>query len=270
MKICPECGVQVEERHIRCPLCHTSLTSEGQASDEDPQAGRDEAPETGPPAAEKADGGERERVDRLEHADARGRAHVTGPESGVPGDGRLWLFEVVSLLAAVAAIVVFAADFAFGFSLSWAQLPLGSIAYFWMLFSALILFFHRPVLLGTLLVAATAGFLFVIDRSTPGGPWFLELGLPILLVTAILVSAVIWLTVLRGASLLPTTGRALVAAGLITVGVELLVDQYRGDPGQVSWSLVVFAGSLSLTIFLWLIHRRLKRRHTSLDRIFHL
>lgn len=238
MRICPECGVQVEDRHARCPLCHTPLTSEGHASEEPP-------------------------TDRSAAAEGE-------EQTGVPGDARLWLFELVSLLAAVAAIVVFAADFAFGFSLTWAQLPLGAIAYFWMLFSALILFYHRPVLLGTLLVAATAGLLFVIDRSTPGAPWFLELGLPILLFTAILVSAVIWLTVLRGASLLPTTGRSLIAAGALSIGLELLVHHYRGNPLQVSWSLVVFAGTLSLAIFLWLIHRRLKRRHTSLDRIFHL
>jgi hypothetical protein len=183
---------------------------------------------------------------------------------------RFWLLEVLSLLAAVGAIVVFAADFAFGFALTWSPVPLVSIAFAWVVLGSVIALGRRGLLLGGVLTLATLAYLLVLDLLTGGVSWFPALALPLVLLGAAVGGVLVWLGRRRGVSALPAVGLALVGGGLYAVGVELIVAASRGAGAAVSWSVVVLACSVALSLVVFLIHRRLRLRHTSLERIFHL
>ena len=234
MKPCPHCGVLVEDENARCPLCLTPLDG-------------DEGREGGAEGAVTARGG--------------------GSPDARP---RFWLLEVLSLLAAVGAIVVFAADFAFGFSLSWSPIPLSAIIYLWIVSVVVIGLGRRGVLLGLALTAATLAFLLVLDLLTVGAPWFVTPALPLVLLGALLSGLLVWIGRRRGVSTLPAIAMVLFAGGLGSLGVELILGLSRGGPLRVSWSVVVLACAVSLALVVLLVHRRLRLRHTSLERIFHM
>jgi hypothetical protein len=183
---------------------------------------------------------------------------------------RFWLLEVLSLLAAVGAIVVFAADFAVGFRLSWSPVPLVSIAFTWVVLVAAVALGRRAVLLGVVLTAATLAYLLGIDVLTGEAFWFTGLALPLVLLGAVVAFAVVWLGRRRGVSTLPTVGLAIAGGGLYAVGVELVISLYRAGAVRLSWSIVVLACAIALSLVVFLVHRRLRLRHTSLERIFHL
>ncbi len=234
MKPCPHCGVLVEDGNSRCPLCLTPLDG-------------DEGRESGEGGA------------------------ATGARR-VPLDSRprFWLLEVLSLLAAVGAIVVFAADFAFGFALTWSPIPLSAIIYLWIVSVVVIGLGRRGVLLGVALTAATLAFLLVLDLLTDGAPWFITPALPLVLLGALLSGLLVWIGRRRGVSTLPAVAMVLVGGGLGSLGVELILGLSRGGPLRISWSVVVLACAVSLALVVLLVHRRLRLRHTSLERIFHM
>ncbi len=237
MKTCPHCGVLVEDENSRCPLCLTPL---------DGDQGRE--------------GGE----------GVEGGAATGSRRAPLDARPRFWLLEVLSLLAAVGAIVVFAADFAFGFALSWAQIPLATIAYLWIVSVAIVALGRRGVLLGVVLTAATLAFLLVLDLLTGGAAWFVMPALPLVLLGSLLSGLLVWIGRRRGVSTLPVVAMVLVGGGLGSLGVELILGLYHGVPVQVSWSVVVLACAVSLALVVLLVHRRLRLRHTSLERIFHM
>jgi hypothetical protein len=231
MKSCPYCGVRLEEDYRRCPLCNTLLEA-GEESDREPEVRHEQG-----------------------HVEER---------------PRLWLVEVVSLLAAVVAIVVFASDFAFGFRLTWSRIPIASVAYAWICAVAIIALGRRAVLLGVVLTAATLGVLCAIDLFHAGLEWFAGLGAPVVVLGAILAAGVVWIGRSRALSALANIALSVATGGVYAVGIEVIVSRFAAGPITVSWSVVVLACAVSLSLVILLIHRRLRRRHASLERIFHL
>lgn len=234
MKTCPHCGVLVEDENSRCPLCLTPLDD-----------------------AEGRDGGE-------------GSAASGGGNTSPDARPRYWLLEVLSLLAAVGAGVVFAADFAFGFTLSWSPIPLAAIIYLWIVSVVVVGLGRRGVLLGLAMTVATLAFLLILDLVTGGAAWFFMPALPLTLLGALVSGLLVWIGRRRGVSRLPAVAMILVGGGLGSLGVELILGASRGGPLRLSWSVVVLACAVSLALVLLLVHRRLRLRHTSLERIFHM
>ncbi|NBC29511.1 MAG: hypothetical protein GVY29_05910 [Spirochaetes bacterium] len=232
MKSCPHCGVRIEQDPPRCPLCNAPL-------DDGDNASHDER-----------------------SVESVGPVLVTRP--------RLWLTEVFTLLAAVAAIVVFAADFAFGFRLSWARIPLAALAYAWIVTIAILWLRRNGPLLGTALTAGTLGLLLSLDLFIPGEAWFVPLALPLVILAVLIISAIVLTVRLRGLSVLPSIALALVGGGLYSAGLEILLHRFFEQALRVSWSIVVVACAVALALVLLLIHRRLRERHASLERVFHL
>ncbi|MFP4374422.1 MAG: DUF6320 domain-containing protein [Spirochaetaceae bacterium] len=235
MKPCPHCGVLVEEENSRCPLCLTPL-----------------------------DGGDEGRGAGEESAVADGRGPVLDARP------RFRLLEVLSLLAAVGAMVVFTADVAFGFALSWSPIPLAAIVYLWIVSVVVVALGRRAVLLGMALTVATLVFLLALDLLTGDTAWFVMPALPLVLLVALMSGLLVWIGRRRGMSTLPAVAMVLVGVGLGSLGVELILDLHRGGPVRVSWSVVVLACAVSLALVVLLVHRRLRLRHTSLERIFHM
>jgi uncharacterized membrane protein len=232
MQTCGACGVEVEEGTERCPLCRAPLR-EGLAG-LPPDTNRAVEPEV--------------------------------PASSV----RRWLWEVVSLLAVTAIVIVSAIDLASGFDVSWSLYPISAVAFLWACTTAAIALGRRPVALLAGLAAALVAFLFILELLTTGRPWFVPLALPLVGVLVVM-SAVTWAIVRRFLlPPLPAIAVVTLACGLAAVGAEYVLNRSLRSGATVSWSLVVLACALSLSLALLLVHKRLKERHSDIRRMFHL
>ena len=239
MKQCQNCGVEVDGSLIRCPLCGRALDGqesreEGDRSEDDPEHGHEQTePRPGPRA-------------------------------------RFWLWEVVTLIIGATALIIGAADFAYGFDMSWSIFPLSGLGFLW-LFLSILIWLGRdiPLAYGAAIID-TLLFLFVLDVITTGDPWFATLALPITLLVAAVGGGAAAVARALKLSVFQTIADGVLAVGIFLVGLEVVLHFALETSSILSWSIVAFAGCLSIALLLLLINRRLRQRHADFKRVFHL
>jgi hypothetical protein len=244
VNLCQHCGVEVEVGARYCPLCRRPLTRE--AADESPQPLSPAVPATPAfPAPAPAPTAAHRRL-------------------------RRWLLEVFSLLTVTAAIVVIAADFATGMSITWARYPLSSLAFLWLLTLLLIAGAGRFWVILPGAVAVVGLFLYVLDRIIPGRAWFLPLALPVTLLAAAFLALTIATVRMLKLSPFATVATTLLAGSIFAGGLELLVNGFRAGRWSVSWSVVVFACALPMILILCYLRRRFQERQAEIRKMLHL
>ncbi|MFW6288407.1 MAG: DUF6320 domain-containing protein [Spirochaetota bacterium] len=243
MNKCDNCGVRVEEGLDECPLC-------------------------GEPVTEQR---------RQEREAAIERENILLPGAEVPPEdeetvrsAKIWMFEMVSLVAFTAGIIIFAADFASGFELDWSLYPLLGIGFVYLFTSALIGFARTPGILLIVQTAIVAGFLLLLDLLIADGGWFISLALPITVLVAVLTGASSIAISRLGLNALQGVAVVFLASGFGTVGLELIINLARDSETLVGWSLIAFACTLSVFVLVLFINKRLKERHSEFRKIFHL
>jgi hypothetical protein len=194
----------------------------------------------------------------------------TSEEQTTMRNAKIWLFEVISLVSFTAAIVIFAADFAFGFDITWSVFPLASIVFVWLFISAFIALVHVPVVLVAGETILLIGFLLSISLFAGGFQWFNSLGLPIAGLSGFFTAITVLVIRLTRPAALPAIGISLLGIGFLLVGLELVLNNYLGREEPVSWSLVAFACTVSVFFLMLFINKRLKEHHSEFRRIFHI
>jgi len=243
MRTCKKCGVQVEDNVEECPLCGEPVTEERRK--------------------QRASASEGENVLKP------GTEMETG-DSSTLRSAKIWAFEMVSLVAFTAAIIIAAADFAFDFSLSWSLIPLAAIGFIYLAVSAIVALFRYPAALLIAETVAVAGFLLLLDLLLPQTDWFLRLALPITVLVA-LFSGIAGTTIVKlKLNALQAVAVWFLAAGFFVVGLEFVLNWALRDELLVSWSLIAFACTLSLFFLILFINKRLRERHAEFRRIFHI
>lgn len=237
--ICTNCGVEIDEMSEHCPLCGNAMPV---LSGTDPGA--------------------------THAADAPAGDQPLPPEivSGV----KKWLWEVVSVLAFTAAIVVFAADFAYGSEVSWSRYPLLAILFFWLSATSLILLSRFPVLVFLCQSVFVAGLLYMLGRFLGATHWFLPLALPVTVLVAAVSGSVIAIATRLKLTLILTIAVILLGIGVFLLALEVILNNFQGNDVVVSWSLVAFACLVALFVVLLFVEKRLRERHSEYRKIFHL
>jgi hypothetical protein len=233
VNLCKHCGVEVESDADYCPLCRRPLRGEGEKVEE-----------------------------------------VSLQPAVVPREANQlisrWLLEIISILALAGAIVVAAADFAFGRSLTWARYVLASIAFLWLSGVFLIVFLRRWFVYLLAETAALSLFLWLLDRLTPGPAWFPPLALPVTLLAGVMLVLTLATGRKRERSPLMAVAIAMLAAGLFLVGLELILNGYLYNRFFVSWSVVALACVLPSVLLLLHLRRWFRKRESEIRRLFHL
>jgi hypothetical protein len=236
MPICRNCGVEIDAKLERCPLC---LTPPGLEE----QAGTGASP---PPAGD-------------------------GPPIK---DSRpftlLLLWEIVSLLAGTSMVVVFVADFAYSMTVTWSRYPVVSIAFIWAAGSLLLLLRRHRYLLMVAQTAALAIFLLALDLLTPTQPWFLSLALPLAVLAGGLTVGVSLFSRLLRHRVFAILAVALVGNGVFLAALETVIRLHLAEAFRLSWSLLVFGCSVPLVGLLFYVQYRLKVTSDDLRKVFHL
>jgi hypothetical protein len=174
------------------------------------------------------------------------------------------------LVAGVAALVVFAADFAFTSEVGWSRYPLAGIATIWLMGIAGATLVTRPVLFTTALLLIGGGLCFALDRFTGRPFWFLDIAAPIDAVLIVLGAAAMSLARRRRLRPLQTVSLVSFCLGIALVVTEAALRRYFTGELLVTWSVLGFACLTAVSVVVLYLHRSLQKRHRDIRRYLHL
>jgi transcriptional regulator with XRE-family HTH domain len=173
-----------------------------------------------------------------------------GPKAASPQAGRgrrllLGLSAGASLLAAFTCVLV---DFIIERKLGWSLYLLGGVALHWTAILPLMVAGKRWkafLSLGAFTAAALA-YLGLVEGLSASGPWFLALGLPITLTTALAVGCALVLLRVKRMSRLAAIGLIIIVFGVgLEFAIQRLVDGFVGSGGSdwLSAAIVMLAST---------------------------
>lgn len=230
MAYCVHCGVKLGEAEKSCPLCGTEAI--------DPSAPFDpQAPKPFP---------------------------VRTPEQTLQVSKRyaVTLLSLLLLIPAAACVVI---DL-IGGGISWSIYPSGVLVLLWIAL-AVPLLFRKHRLYSTVLVTAatTCGYLYMVERLSGGGGWFLPIVLPALALSTAMICFTIWLIRSKRLRILRLGSVFFIEVGLLCFVIEMLC-YYSDVTHRISWSPFVVVPCLFIALVLYVlstngpISTELKRR----------
>jgi fatty acid desaturase len=232
MIICKNCGVELESDMQSCPLCTQNVDEE--------------------PAASTYN-------EKILSKEGR---RMTQPQ-------RRETWEIVSIVILLVMVVTSLLNIILNREISWAQYPLASCI---VLFTYITVFAFTNTkweiqLLYVFIISSV--LIYMLDFFTLGLSWSIHLGIPLLFFVNILLIAMrqIYRRVKRkGINLIAF---AFIAAALLCLFTEALIDFYMDGIIRLVWSLIVVGCVLPIVIFLLYMHIRLNKG-TDLQRTFHI
>ncbi|HUX40610.1 MAG TPA: DUF6320 domain-containing protein [Rectinemataceae bacterium] len=248
MPYCPDCGVELAAQAAKCPLCGADAV----------EALPDE-----------------ERVSRAASSlSSKGEANrrYTGDGEDVAAEGReknTLRWEMLSVSVLISAAAVSAVNLLTSGSLNWALYPLFSLAFLWIVISALIELRQLPALGLPLAFSSLPLFLLALDLVDGRIGWAWPVAIPI----AILVELSFGLALLASARFswkpLLSLSAILLAGTLSCLGIDGSLSIALFGQLHLRWSAVVAASVVPIVIFLVYLHFRVP--HVArLRRLFHL
>lgn len=241
MRVCSNCGVELEENMNFCPLCGEPMM------DENP--------------------------DNIEYIKLRkqemGKKPITSFQklSGVQKRKLFWEISGIILISGI--LITLIIDILDGNFITWSKYSSTACA---VLFVNISLFCHwpkKPLVLFFGSYISNSVFLLLIDMYSGNIGWGVKFGIPLLLVAYLIVSALILLIRKTREKELSLISWSLIASGLLSICVEGMISIYADKMVSLYWSLIVVICVLPVSLILFYIQYRLKRG-TDLKRFFHI
>ncbi|MEA4894419.1 MAG: hypothetical protein VB064_04075 [Oscillospiraceae bacterium] len=115
--------------------------------------------------------------------------------------------------------------------------------------------FNRPKLSYCLIAdtAVTFMYLFLVGYLNGAAKWVLPLGLPLTLLTGLLLFSLITITQMRRLSHLFKSGAILFTTGVFVLAVEIVIDMFRLGAPTLGWTLPVFLPMLAISAAMFYI-----------------
>lgn len=226
MSYCVNCGVELDASARKCPLCSTPVIHPG----------------------------ELEKMMQAEQPFPKSKGEVETVKRKDLGI----LLSVVVLATSITCGVLNA--FVFQKNL-WSLAVIGACAIIWVLLIPVVIYNKQSVYL-TLVFdgAVVVGYLYMLTFLTDSVKWFLELGMPIVLLVTLLAEIMALVIRVLPKSILATALYIFTSIGLLTIGLEILIDLYADQIISLSWSAVVLTvcGIIDITLITMLSHKRLR------------
>lgn len=236
--ICINCGVELEENMVTCPLC-------------------------GAPAVDKKEAGS---IGLSGNSDYPLVAAAAGKIT--PRQKKL-TWEVVSLVLFCGGVATFIVDFVLNRRMSWSELP---VALCLAIFSyvSLFAFSARSTFVKTSLSCLFSALAFVLlDVYTAGIKWSIGMGIPLLLISnaiVLIMVLVVRKTAYKGINLI---AYGFIGAACLCVSIEAILSLYNTNNLFLHWSVLVALCVLPVIVVLLFVHIRLKKGR-SLEKTFHI
>jgi hypothetical protein len=231
MNICKNCGVELEDNMQTCPLC-------------------------GQPA----------NADNVKKTASQQPLLYTG-QMTAPQKKFTW--EIVSLILLSAIVVTFILNFIINKRITWSEYPMAISLIIFSYLSLFAFWRQRTIILLMVGFVLSSGCILALDLITGGISWALWLGIPLLLAATVIV--IMLLVIIDSAS---HKGVNLLAwgflgAGLLCICIEGILSYYQVNQLNLTWSVIVGACVIPVSLVLLFVHFRLKKGR-SLKKTFHV
>lgn len=236
--ICINCGVELEESMLSCPLCGTPAVPK----------------EAGSPGWSPG------KFQAAPIAEASGK--ITTRQKKMT-------WELVSLILLCGSVATFVVDFVLNRKMSWSELP---VALCLAIFSyvSFFAFSKRNTFVKICLSCFLSALGFILlDAYTRGINWSIGKGIPMLLVSNAVVLVMILVvrkTVYKGINLIAF---GFIAAAFLCIAIEAILSINNTNRLSLYWSLLVAVCLVPVIIVLLFVHIRLKKGR-SLEKTFHI
>ncbi len=234
MNFCNNCGVELDEDVIICPLCGTAIGMEE-------------------PAEVKKDSVHYPSDIILLHKKEK----------------RKNLWELTVIISFSGIVVCSIVDFVLSKKLTWSLYADASIIAAWISLTLILLAFKKYFIVIPGLLVTVLALLFSFNLFSPPVNWFYGIGLPVTIALFISVSIVtlLWkIAHFKGFNILAVA--FLVLSGFCIV-CEVFIDKYLFNKVDIRWSAIVAASILPIALILLFIHYRMKKGKR-LDSYFHV
>lgn len=219
-KICPNCGVILDEGLEKCPLCKS--------------------------VAE-------ENTDRSDEKYPSDILHLSEKKS------RKQLWELSAIVAFSANIICIIVDMVIARGLNWSLYAVTAITGLWLFITSFTFLLKRLISLGLVLALTTLAMLLIFDMLQPPVRWFIEIGLPISLTFWILFALfMIILKNLKwkGFNML---AYILIEVSVLCMVIDIFTDLHFKGKVLLDWSAITAATLVPLAGILFFMHYRMKR-----------
>ena len=234
MSYCTNCGVELDNDIVSCPLCGFNIGQET--------------------VTEKAKTSEYYPSDIILLHKKETRKHI---------------WELSGIISFSGIVVCTIVDFVIHKSLTWSLYADTSILTSWICLTLILLAFRKYFIIFPGLLFSILAMLFMFDLFSPPVNWFPGLGLPITmaLFIAVIIITLLWKVAhFRGFNILAIA--FLVLSGFCIVS-EVFIDNFTTGRVDIRWSAIVAVSIFPIALILLFVHYRMKKGKR-LDSYFHV
>lgn len=225
MSYCVNCGVELDGALRECPLCNTPV------------------------------------INPRELAQHRKASPFPEEKGAVETVRRKDLGILMTSILGAAAVACGIINLLVFTQIAWSLAVIGACLLVWVMMVPLMIDSRQSVYVYLLLDGVAAGlYLFMLSFLTPNQKWLWGLGIPIVILVIIMTEVLTVCIRHLPSSFLTNSLYVVNAAGLLCLGLEILIDRYVSGHIALSWSIVVLAvvGSVDAVLVTVLSRRRLR------------
>ncbi|MCF8399322.1 MAG: zinc ribbon domain-containing protein [Bacteroidales bacterium] len=241
MKICPNCGVELEGNTNFCPLCGEAIIDENTENPEYLKLRKKEQQEKVLNAFQKLSGFQKRKL----------------------------FWEISGILLFSGILITLIIDLLEDNNLSWSKYTVTICAIVFINISLFSFLYKRIYLLFLGSFLASSVLLILLDMFNNNIGWGKKFGIPLLFVAYLIILGLILMIRRSREKELNLITYSLIASGLLSICIEAMISLYNNKGLELSWSLIVIICVLPVSSLLLFIQHRLKRGF-ELKRFFHI
>ena len=240
MIICPKCGVELDERMSRCPLCNSGVGHQFQPD----------------PNSKAYD-------DQRDEKLLSDFVNLTGSQK------RKLFWELAGIILFSGILVTLIIDIVTAGNITWSRYTFTVCLVIFVNITLLSFWRQRLVILLGGSFISTSLLLVLLDLYNEKVGWGTQLGVPLLLALYIILFLLVILVRFTKHKGFNVIGYSFIAAGILSLCIEGMLDLYFNGKITFRWSLIAFVSMIPIAAMLFFIHYRLNRG-IELRRFFHI
>jgi hypothetical protein len=240
MNVCNNCGVELDNDMVSCPLCGLVVGKK--------------------PNLPEMISSEKSIV----------KDKVLKEIRNLTSDQKRKLFwEISGIILGSGIVVTLLINLIVSNNINWAKYNLAASLAFFVNITALTLWRRKPLLIILVSLVSLVLMLLFFDFVSNNGGWGLKLGIPILIAfygLLLIVLLLIRLSIQLGFNILAII---FIALGIFLICIEFFISLYFQEKLVLSWSIIATVSMIPVAVILFFVHFKL-RKGFELKRFFHI